>query len=465
MGPLSDVGLVQLTTLKQLQHLSLTCCDVISDEGVQELLPYLPMLQSVQLHSCLQLGSSTLHALAQVTQLTLLSLSHSCDDASGEALLALSSLRHLKQLILTAASEHAAPAALAKLLGTLPQLTQLDVSYCESVDAGVLRAIATALVELRVLGLSGITARTLHCLNYLTNLGKLQQLELRWVGQLKNAQLAFLPHLVALTALDLGYCRGLTCEGLQVLQWMTQLKALGLMGIQPDDLSCLSALWQLTRLTVASLSGNSSAWRHLAGLTNLEALALRRCQLSGDPPAQLHGTEGNSSSDGSPSSACLNSCVQSACNSGDGTTAIPLHSFNLSVPAKLVHLVALDCSGSSVTAKALSRLQLLPGLRHLGLSRCQNVSNLVLAAMHGCLRLQRLDLRVRGAGSNWNLRGLMGLLKHVRGLHVVYVSEMLPGLPRTAACRVLMCQGEPVALPIACDAGYGNGLEPLNLAL
>lgn len=48
-----------------------------------------------------------------------------------------------------------------------------------------------------------------HCcsLNYLTNLGKLQQLELRWVGQLKNAQLTFLPHLVALTALDLGYCR------------------------------------------------------------------------------------------------------------------------------------------------------------------------------------------------------------------------------------------------------------------
>jgi hypothetical protein len=44
-------------------------------------------------------------------------------------------------------------------------------------------------------------------MHYLTNLGKLQQLELRWAWQLKNAQLSFLPHLVALTALDLGYCR------------------------------------------------------------------------------------------------------------------------------------------------------------------------------------------------------------------------------------------------------------------
>lgn len=219
--------------------------------------------------------------------------------------------------------------------------------------------------------------------------------------------------------------------------------------------------WHPACFQVASLSGNSSAWRHLAGLTNLQALALRRSQLSADTPAQLLATEGSSSSHGSPSSARL----QSPCNSGDGSIAALLHSFNLSVPAKLVQLVALDCSGSNVTAKALSRLQLLPGLRHLGLSRCQNVSNLVVAALHGCLRLQRLDLRVRGAGSSWNLRGLMGLLKHVRGLHVVYVSEMLPGLPRTAECRVLMCQGEPVALPIACDAGYGNGLEPLNLAL
>jgi hypothetical protein len=124
----------------------------------------------------------------------------------------------------------------------------------------------------------------------------------------------------------------------------------------------------------------------------------------------------------------------------------------------LAKLVALDCSGSNVTAKALSRLQLLPSLRHLGLSRCQNVVNTALAALQGCMALQRLDLRVRGAGSNWNLKGLMRLLKHVRGLHVVYVSELLVGLPRAEECRVLMCQGELVALPIACDAEYSMAM-------
>lgn len=75
---------------------------------------------------------------------------------------------------------------------------------------------------------------------------------MRWVGQLKDTQTAFLPHLVTLTVLDLSYCRSLTGEGLQQLVWLTQLKQLSLIAVSSDDLNCLTALQQLTGLTVGS---------------------------------------------------------------------------------------------------------------------------------------------------------------------------------------------------------------------
>jgi hypothetical protein len=59
------------------------------------------------------------------------------------------------------------------------QLTALDVSYCEHVNAAVLRAIA-GLQDLRVLGLSGANPGSLHSLRCLKALSKLQQLQMRW---------------------------------------------------------------------------------------------------------------------------------------------------------------------------------------------------------------------------------------------------------------------------------------------
>jgi hypothetical protein len=70
------------------------------------------------------------------------------------------------------------------------------------------------------------------------------------IGQLKDAHASFLPHLVALTALELSYCRSLSAEGLQQLRWLLQLRALNLMAVGSEDLSCLRALQQLTALTV-----------------------------------------------------------------------------------------------------------------------------------------------------------------------------------------------------------------------
>lgn len=150
-GRLTDQGLEQLAFLQHLQQLSLSCCDSISDSSLQ-ILTCLTSLVGLQLHSCLQLGDSALQFIAQVTQLTSMCLSHSCEDASSAGLLSLTTLRNLRQLNLSAASEAAAPSALAQLLSVLPQLTWLDVGYCESVNPEVLRAIA-GLQQLEVLGL------------------------------------------------------------------------------------------------------------------------------------------------------------------------------------------------------------------------------------------------------------------------------------------------------------------------
>lgn len=88
-------------------------------------------------------------------------------------------------------------------------------------------------------------------MRHLKHLSKLEQLQLRWVGQLKDAQLtSFLPHLVCLTALDLSYCRSLTSEGLQGLQWMTQLQQLNMLAVSSEELAWLEALQQLRGLTV-----------------------------------------------------------------------------------------------------------------------------------------------------------------------------------------------------------------------
>lgn len=148
---MTDHGIEQLSSLQRLQQLSLSCCDAVSDSGLL-MLTHLTALVGLQLLSCLQLGDPALQLAAQLTQLTSLCLSHSCEEASSTGLLCLTALRNLRQLNLSAAAEGAEPRALAQLLSGLAQLTWLDVSYCENVNAAVLRAIA-GLKRLEVLGL------------------------------------------------------------------------------------------------------------------------------------------------------------------------------------------------------------------------------------------------------------------------------------------------------------------------
>uniref|UniRef100_A0A383W990 F-box domain-containing protein n=1 Tax=Tetradesmus obliquus TaxID=3088 RepID=A0A383W990_TETOB len=443
-GRITDSGLAQLSSLSQLQQLSLSCCDAISDAGL-DVLTALPALRALSLQSCLQLGDAALALLGQMTQLTALSLSHSCEDASSAGLLSLSSLKQLRVLNLSAASEGAAPGALARLLAALPQLTALDVSYCEHVNAAVLQAIA-GLQDLRVLGLSGASPGSLHSLRCLRALSKLQQLQMRWIGQLKESHVSFLPHLVSLTALDISYCRSLSSSGLQQLQWLPQLQALNMMAVASDDLSCLRALQQLTGLTVSLLPPSCKSWQDIAGLTQLQTLALRRCTIT------AAGRRAASSS--SSSSATTSAKDPQEASSSTGTShAVAEAGLDARCLAALQVLTALDCSGSSVDAAALATLQLLPSLQHVCLTRCQGVSNAVLGSLIGCSKLAKLDLRLRGSGCSWSCKGLLPLLQQQPGLSAVYVSEVPVGLPQCEEGRVVACSSEQAPLMVARDVG------------
>lgn len=168
------------------------------------------------------------------------------------------------------------------------------------------------------------------------------------------------------------------------------------------------------------------AWENIAALSQLEALALRRCTIIG-------GSSSSSSTDG-PSSL----------------SSEPVSSSNLS---QLQRLTALDCNGSTLEAAAVTVLQQLPHLQHISLARCQNVTNAVLGGLTGCSDLRKLDLRLRGPGCTWNLKGLQLLLCKLPGLSGVYVNEVPVSLPERERFRVSACSMEQVALPVSRDAG------------
>lgn len=183
---------------------------------------------------------------------------------------------------------------------------------------------------------------------------------------------------------------------------------------------------------VSLLPYSCKAWEHIAGLTQLQALALRRCTIIG-------GGGGSSTSSSSSSLGGQSNAV-----------AVSVSSSNLS---QLTRLTALDCNGSTLEAAAVSVLQELPHLEQVNLARCQNVSNAVLGVLTRCSALRKLDLRLRGPGSTWNLKGLQVLLDKLPGLSSVYVNEVPVGLPRSDRFRVLACSMEQVALPVSRDAG------------
>jgi hypothetical protein len=215
-------------------------------------------------------------------------------------------------------------------------------------------------------------------------------------------------------------------------------------------------------LQVSLLPHSCKSWQDIASLTQLQALALRRCTIT----AASKRTAASSSSSimhcsGSSSSSTEQQDAQQAGSShaeqqeGETTTAGSSQAAALDAMclAALQQLTALDCSGSSVDAAAVATLQQLPLLQHISLTRCQGISNAVLAALGGCSRLSKLDLRLRGSGCSWSVKGLLPLLQQLPGLAAVYVSEVPAGLPHCEEGRVIACCTEQAPLMVARDMG------------
>jgi hypothetical protein len=205
-------------------------------------------------------------------------------------------------------------------------------------------------------------------------------------------------------------------------------------------------------LQVSLLAPSSKSWQDIASLTQLRALALRRCTI----------TAGGKRTASSSSSTFSSSSAEHAqeCGSSTGSECTKQPTSPATEPdarclAALQQLNALDCSGSSVDAAALATLQQLPFLQHVCLTRCQGVSNAVLGALGGCSRLNKLDLRLRGSGCSWSIKGLLPLLQQLPGLAAVYVSEVPAGLPQCEEGRVIACSTEQAPLLVARDVGLG----------
>lgn len=199
---------------------------------------------------------------------------------------------------------------------------------------------------------------------------------------------------------------------------------------------------------VSLLPHSSKSWQDIAGLTQLQALALRRCTIT------AAGRRAASSSSSATSSATTSAEYPQEASSSTGTShAVAEAALDARCVAALQQLTALDCSGSSVDAAAVATLQQLPSLQHVCLTRCQGISNAVLGSLIGCSKLAKLDLRLRGSGCSWSCKGLLPLLQQQPGLSAVYVSEVPVGLPQSEEGRVIACSSEQVPMLVARDVG------------
>jgi hypothetical protein len=217
---------------------------------------------------------------------------------------------------------------------------------------------------------------------------------------------------------------------------------------------------------VSLLPASCKSWQDIASLTQLQALVLRRCTITASGKRSLSSSTSSSSSDSasalssgsfsggscaaSGGSLCVSSCEEQRTKA---TAVQPLAVSDARCLAALQQLTALDCSGSSVDAAAITTLQQLPALQHVCLTRCQGVNNAVLGALAGCSRLSKLDLRLRGSGCSWGLKGLLPLLQQLPGLSAVYLSEVHSKLPKSEESRVIVCSTEQAPLPVARDVG------------
>lgn len=202
-GAITQQGLALIAKMTQLEGLSLSGADRITDADLATLKP-LTKLRELSLADCRSLSGAGLQHLAG-SPIERLSLAR-VDRVDDAGLLVVGKLTKLRALDLNMCDGFTAT-GLARAVATLPELRWLDLNWCKTVDDTTLAAI-----------------------------GKLQHLE----------------------ELRLAYCHKVGDAGIAALAGCSKLKTLHLQGtLLPTD-ACLTTLAKLQSLRTLSLGSKSS---------------------------------------------------------------------------------------------------------------------------------------------------------------------------------------------------------------
>jgi hypothetical protein len=286
-----SAGLQHLTRLKGLAFLRLMGCEDVTDEHLQPLsaltgltllnagftavqgssLVALSGLQNLYIGMCSNFGGAGLAAVAQLTRLTSLKLSHSATGATPAQLAQLARLTNLRVL---RAFGHTVKEQAAALL-QLPSLGEL-AAFRVAVPQGQALISGCGITRLALVSL---TAAELHTL---PQLPALQSLVIHKAG----SGLSTISALTQLTQLVVDTCEGVQGSELAAaLQGLKHLQALELGRASCFDRHCLLALAGLQELQDLWLDGGveglapgmGECWGMLHRCPQLQRLTLQRC--------------------------------------------------------------------------------------------------------------------------------------------------------------------------------------------
>jgi F-box and leucine-rich repeat protein 14 len=301
----TDAGMRHVGRLRSLRTLSMQKYGYLSDEAVADVLAELPILTSLNVSGCEQVGDRTLTAIGTAAnrsrRLEALDVAHChiSDDglrALCAAPLSRSSLKHLNL-----AGCHKLTVSGLRCLIHLSRLQSLDLTgVANACDCDDLENLTPELISLNItalrrlpfcrvaslrhlLELRAIGAASDEDLVALQNMSLLRVLVLSWgvithVGitsacrqsplltsltlcgtSVCNASiLCIVEHLLHLEQLDLSYCAQISDEGLVHLAKMKHLRSLDLhacTSVRAREAACLHRIGSLTSLSLAGVEG------------------------------------------------------------------------------------------------------------------------------------------------------------------------------------------------------------------
>lgn len=393
----------QQNCVSTLAKLDLSCCKRID-------LTLVPGLTSLNLSSHCEVATSVAVLLKHVPKLTELDLGE-CREISELELLEALPLQRLSLRCLQAPKRF--PRSLTSLnlelatvtdwefLSTLPQLTTLNLSNCESVTDAVIQLLhALRLHELILVGnnnindttiaqlaasLCGQSLRTINLqacgqltdasVASLAQMSSLETVSLEWNTEITDQGIHQLHKLHSLKTLYLGDCEQLSVEGLRALS--PGLERLNLGGTVPAvDVAALVRFSNLRALHLDSTAVTAQGLDYLPALSRLQRLGLVGCRNVNDE--------------------CL--VVLSRIS---GLTALDLShtairgvrskELTLASLSKLVFLRELMLSLTDIDDRALEGLVMAQSLRVLHLSDTR-VTSAGLKHLMGLPRLNRVHL-------------------------------------------------------------------------